>query len=879
MVQMSLPSSSRPATAPDWSTRRRGFRWLCSGLVLAMAWAATPAISRVGSGRAYNILGDLPVKHRDRVKPLDSMAIEEVKIIYGRDSIALLGHDGKAETSWNPVAALVDWSARPEFWDEQDLILVENLPLERLLLEASAREQLLSLAEKEMPAVRSSLEALASQPALSEVDLRAAAVQAGETSTTGRRLKAMAVQVGEGRKRLSPRVLETAEIRHEGRTLKFPLWVGEIMDKVSRDGAGRMGAAPNLTPLEEKAVEVGERLVHYQALRDHTSPPAKLLDLAVAPRPFSDDYRMYSGEVFEKGMKPDQTLSPLEANVAGTLVEYLQSIPNKDWALPGEDAVFDQQFSIWLDGQSSWIPLGVILESDEAELSRAGFPPSPIAAFRKSYRDLEEAERASPGNASDAAATAVIEAARSLGTSLGNYPESAVMTRESRLNRLAPFSKAATAYGFGLMLLLLSLGIAGAPRTASGNLSSALYFLGMAGLAAGTALVLYGLWTRFRLAHWGPVTSLYESVVFLALATSMMGLALELLWRRKYFAISASGVAFLAILLAENTPVLDPNMRAILPALRFNRWIVGHVLTSVSSYAAFALALNLGLLAVGYYLTATYRRSPTYRELAWPLLPGIPLCVLGRLGIASTYRLLPPSVLDPQLLHHASFGLAATGGVLTILGGFSLLGELANRSPRRVLALGIILAVVGAIGLTAGTAGAVHRPLADALSSYDAWLPVLVGGALIVMSLLAVQAEEIPTRIETLADFIYRTMLVGVLLLAAGTIVGGVWAHRTWGRFWGWDPKEVWALITLLVYLAPLCGRFTGRLSTFGLVAASVVCSLSILMSWYGLNFLQRVGLHNYGFTEGDGLGIVTACTLAVLSVVGAAAWRRSRAQ
>ena len=83
--------------------------------------------------------------------------------------------------------------------------------------------------------------------------------------------------------------------------------------------------------------------------------------------------------------------------------------------------------------------------------------------------------------------------------------------------------------------------------------------------------------------------------------------------------------------------------------LRINRWLAGHVLTIVSSYAAFALALGLGLLAVGHYLTATYRRSPSYRELAWPLLPGIPLYVLGRLGIDPSYRLLPLPVLDPQL--------------------------------------------------------------------------------------------------------------------------------------------------------------------------------------------------------------------------------------
>src|SRR5271169_3021786 len=100
----------------------RRITWGSFGLVLAIAAAAVLASTRVdsehtydvsvGSGHAYAILGDLPVKHRDRVKPLTSLAIEEVKLIYGRSTIKLLGPDGKTTSSWEPVAALSDWSAR-----------------------------------------------------------------------------------------------------------------------------------------------------------------------------------------------------------------------------------------------------------------------------------------------------------------------------------------------------------------------------------------------------------------------------------------------------------------------------------------------------------------------------------------------------------------------------------------------------------------------------------------------------------------------------------------------------------------------------------------------------------------------------------------------
>ncbi len=130
-------------------------------------------------------------------------------------------------------------------------------------------------------------------------------------------------------------------------------------------------------------------------------------------------------------------------------------------------------------------------------------------------------------------------------------------------------------------------------------------------------------------------------------------------------------------------------------------------------------------------------------------------------------------------------------------------------------------------------------------------------------------------QIKPLANFIYRAMQVGVLLVAAGTILGGIWADVSWGRFWGWDAKEVWALITLLVYLVPLHGRFAGWISTFGLVAASVVGYMSVLMAWYGVNFIISTGLHSYGFTEGGGQGVVISSAVAMIAVVGGAGWRR----
>ena len=121
--------------------------------------------------------------------------------------------------------------------------------------------------------------------------------------------------------------------------------------------------------------------------------------------------------------------------------------------------------------------------------------------------------------------------------------------------------------------------------------------------------------------------------------------------------------------------------------------------------------------------------------------------------------------------------------------------------------------------------------------------------------------------------WLYRVLQLGVLLLAAGTILGGVWANYSWGRFWGWDPKETWALIALLCYIVTLHGRLAGWWTQFGLVVASVVCFLAVLMAWYGVNFVLGKGLHSYGFGIG-GENYVAIFVLLDLAFVAFAIWR-----
>ncbi len=110
---------------------------------------------------------------------------------------------------------------------------------------------------------------------------------------------------------------------------------------------------------------------------------------------------------------------------------------------------------------------------------------------------------------------------------------------------------------------------------------------------------------------------------------------------------------------------------------------------------------------------------------------------------------------------------------------------------------------------------------------------------------LSLDAEAISAHV------LNRLLQVGLIALGIGTVLGGVWANESWGRFWGWDPKETWALITFLGYMVILHLRHAGKLSDFALAVCAVLGFLLVLMTWYGVNFILGRGLHSYGFGAG----------------------------
>jgi cytochrome c-type biogenesis protein CcsB len=128
----------------------------------------------------------------------------------------------------------------------------------------------------------------------------------------------------------------------------------------------------------------------------------------------------------------------------------------------------------------------------------------------------------------------------------------------------------------------------------------------------------------------------------------------------------------------------------------------------------------------------------------------------------------------------------------------------------------------------------------------------VLGHAYLIKEVLLARRERTRTPgTNALVVQTYRAMQMGVLLLTAGTILGGVWAADSWGRFWGWDPKETWALISIVVYFAMLHARYVGWLRDVGMAAAAIIGFLAIVWTFYGVNYVMATGLHSYGFGSG----------------------------
>jgi cytochrome c-type biogenesis protein CcsB len=158
-------------------------------------------------------------------------------------------------------------------------------------------------------------------------------------------------------------------------------------------------------------------------------------------------------------------------------------------------------------------------------------------------------------------------------------------------------------------------------------------------------------------------------------------------------------------------------------------------------------------------------------------------------------------------------------------------------------------------------------------------LGALLGFITILLFILKNKNNEvhISLSIKELNAINEMSLMVGLVLLTLGNFLGGVWANESWGRYWGWDPKETWALVTILVYAVVVHLRFIKEIySEFNYSVISLLAFSSVIMTYFGVNY-YLAGLHSYA--KGDPVPIPDFVPISYLVVflVIALAYRKRK--
>jgi len=177
-------------------------------------------------------------------------------------------------------------------------------------------------------------------------------------------------------------------------------------------------------------------------------------------------------------------------------------------------------------------------------------------------------------------------------------------------------------------------------------------------------------------------------------------------------------------------------------------------------------------------------------------------------------------------------------------GQWRFLGLVSSALSALVLSLPVILGMDRSL-----------KPLVPALQS--PWLPIHVSTCLIgyacfavsfflgILQIVANPKGSLIAPQEVLDELSYKAVAIGFLFLSAGILTGAIWANYAWGRYWSWDPKETWSLITWFVYAGWLHMRFVKGWRGKRLAVLSVMGFLAVLFTYFGVNYLLS-GLHSY---------------------------------
>ena len=152
-------------------------------------------------------------------------------------------------------------------------------------------------------------------------------------------------------------------------------------------------------------------------------------------------------------------------------------------------------------------------------------------------------------------------------------------------------------------------------------------------------------------------------------------------------------------------------------------------------------------------------------------------------------------------------------------------------------------------------------------------LGALIGFVVMVLYILKNRrnSETIDSNILHLTKLNEIVLIVGLYLITIGCFLGAIWANEAWGRYWGWDPKETWCLITILVYTFVVhMHNIKGMNTPFSLNLGSLLAFSSVIMTYFGVNYFMG-GMHSYA--GGDSPTIPLGAYVAVIVVVVMMYW------
>lgn len=308
------------------------------------------------------------------------------------------------------------------------------------------------------------------------------------------------------------------------------------------------------------------------------------------------------------------------------------------------------------------------------------------------------------------------------------------------------------------------------------------------------------------------------------------------------------------------------DLRGTLPATQIRHFQVERLYNNVNP---FQWALALYMLAVGCLIMLARRHKDIYLHSGFFLLTAGGL--LHFMGLLARIYILgrPPVGTLYESLLFVSLICVTAGGALLWKRRDAFSGLAASLSGSALLTVSLYFGALSGDSLS----------MLVAVLNTNFWLAthvliVTTGYGLSIISAMLAHAWLFRLQDRSgLFVTMHRMTLAALLFTAVGTILGGIWADQSWGRFWGWDPKENGALLIVLWIVWLLHGRLAGSLKPLAYAIGIAALNMVVALAWFGVNLLS-VGLHSYGFTSGIASGLIVFCLLEIL-LIGALARRR----